>query len=564
MPAFPLGINDPLQQCLAQVIYRCLEEVGSTKAAFYILDPATRGFDLACHYGWPRNLPPPAHLSPLDPLLVMVSRERRGFAVNDARKVRELQSFAVGSDHPRFHLAPVYDRGDWRGLLVQRDPARGLPFNPDQQDPAIQAICEELVEAMRSAGRTEDAPTWPDETPALEAITPPRPEVSPIRVPAPPPAALARIEPGKSTAPGWGAPGTSGSATAASGASHPGDPFRDILAGDPEAFLPEQQTFFWETASHLCRLAPCAAVVLWLSDPDTVRPLLAFSRFPLSNDLKHQLVGQILAQVPNLRRKDVRLLLKAEWPERDPVAGHFTTVLPVLLEEEEVGEDNLLMLLRLEDRPFTAQEQEDVRQVSRMLGFYLQEVQLHERYHQAFLSVSHRILSSAEGRLPAMRAHSVNTAERSRDLARRIDLPTTEVEAVSISAILHDVGTLLLDYRVLDKPRLSPEELAQVRTHPVLASTFLKDLYFPFNVLDIIRHHHENWDGSGYPEGLTGEAIPIGSRIIRLVEAYEMMISSTPYRAAKHEDEALAEIRKLSGSHFDPGLVAAFLDLLGH
>jgi len=83
-------------------------------------------------------------------------------------------------------------------------------------------------------------------------------------------------------------------------------------------------------------------------------------------------------------------------------------------------------------------------------------------------------------------------------------------------------------------------------------------------VLDIIRHHHENWDGSGYPEGLKGEAIPIGSRIIRLVEAYEMMISPTPYRSAKPEDEALAEIRKLSGIHFDPTLVAAFLDLLGH
>jgi HD-GYP domain-containing protein (c-di-GMP phosphodiesterase class II) len=236
-------------------------------------------------------------------------------------------------------------------------------------------------------------------------------------------------------------------------------------------------------------------------------------------------------------------------------------MLPVLL-EEEAGGDNLLMLFRLEDRSFTLHEQELVRQVSRMLGFYLQEAHLHERYHQAFLSVSHRILASAEGRIPSMKAHSVNTAELSRDLARKLDLPTTQVEAVSISAILHDVGTLLLDYRILDKPRLSPEEMAKVRTHPLLASTFLKDLYFPFDVLNIIRHHHEQWDGGGYPDHLKGEEIPIGSRIIHLVEAFEMMISETPYRPAKTQDEAILEMERLAGVQFDPFLVGQFLQIL--
>ncbi len=143
-----------------------------------------------------------------------------------------------------------------------------------------------------------------------------------------------------------------------------------------------------------------------------------------------------------------------------------------------------------------------------------------------------------------------------------MDLPTSAVEAVSISAILHDVGTLLLDYRVLDKPRLTAEELEKVRQHPLLASTFLKDLYFPFDVLHIIRHHHEHWDGGGYPDGLKGDAIPMGSRIIHLVEAYEMMISETPYRPAKTPAQAEAELERLAGIQFDPQLVAHFIQIL--
>ena len=133
---------------------------------------------------------------------------------------------------------------------------------------------------------------------------------------------------------------------------------------------------------------------------------------------------------------------------------------------------------------------------------------------------------------------------------------------VGRNTILHDVGTLLLDYRVLDKPRLTEEELAKVRTHPLLASTFLKDLYFPFDVLHIIRHHHEHWDGSGYPDGLQGEAIPVGSRIIHLVEAFEMMLSETPYRPSRTVTEAVAELKRLSGRQFDPYLVAQFIPLI--
>jgi len=569
----PRNPSDALAPLLAQLIYRCLEDLGSTKAALYLADAESKGFLLASHYGWPRTQPPPDRLAPLDPLLVLISRERRSFAVNDARTFRELQPFSQGPAAPRFYISPIYDHGYWKAVLIQRDPSKGGAFSAEQHEAGTQAICVEIARALHAAELAQAPPEPPPEMPVT-----PREEIPPIRVHAPPSAAMVQLE-SPMPAPEGSAleqvqVSSSGEASITALAMPqpillsqpppppaPADPGRDLPQADGEAFIPEQQTFFWEAANLLCQMVPTTAAALWLNDSVESRPLLIYSRFPLSNDLKHQIIAQTMAQVPHVKKEDLRLLTKSEWHERDPLAGHFLTLLPVLL-EEDVGGDNLLMLFRLEDQPFSMHDQDMIRQVSRMLGFYLQEVRLHERYHQAFLSVSHRILASAEGRIPAMKVHSVNTAEWSRDLARKLELPTAEVEAVSISAILHDVGTLLLDYRVLDKPRLTEEELAKVRTHPLLASTFLKDLYFPFDVLHIIRHHHEHWDGSGYPDGLQGEAIPVGSRIIHLVEAFEMMLSETPYRPSRTVTEAVAELKRLSGRQFDPYLVAQFIPLI--
>ena len=575
----PRSSSDALAPVLAQLIYRCLEDLGSTKAALYLAEPESQGFVLASHYGWPRTQPPPDRLPPLDPLLVLISRERRSFAVNDARTFRELVPFSQGPANPRFYISPIYDHGYWKGVLIQRDPSKGGSFSAEQHEAGTQAICVEIARALRAAERAQaPAPEPPPPPPPAEMPVTPREEIPPIRVAAPPSAAMVQLETPMPAPEGSALEqvqvSSSGEASITAIAMpqpiilsepppfpDPGDPFRDLPQAESDAFIPEQQTFFWEAANLLCQMVPTTAAALWLNDTEEARPLLIYSRFPLSTDLKHQIIAQTMAQVPHVQREDLRLLTKSEWYERDPLAGHFLTLLPVLL-EEEVGGDNLLMLFRLEDQPFSMHEQDMIRQVARMLGFYLQEVRLHERYHQAFLSVSHRILASTEGRIPAMKVHSVNTAEWSRDLARKLDLGTAEVEAVSISAILHDVGTLLLDYRILDKPRLTEEELAKVRTHPLLASTFLKDLYFPFDVLHIIRHHHEHWDGSGYPDGLQGEAIPIGSRIIHLVEAFEMMLSETPYRPARTVAEAVAELKRLAGHQFDPYLVAQFIPLI--
>jgi GAF domain-containing protein len=547
---------------LAQILYRCLEDLGSTKAALYLAVPGTQEFHLVSHYGWPRVLPPPECLDPEAPLVLLMHRERRGLMVNDLTSYPELSPFCVGSTNPRCYLTPIFNRGEWSGMLLQRDPSRGEAFTRERQEMPTQIICQEVVQALNSYYVQPPEPSG--------AAPAPAPEVAPLRVPAPPTGAMIQVEERPLHLEGEALEhfrmSAEGRPTLAPGSTNPSEAWQDPRfleegASEADCLLPEQRTFFWETANLLCRMVPAGAAALYISDPSETRPILTYSRVPLSPELKRQVMGHFVTQLPDLPRKDLRLISKAEWLEREPQTGQFLTLLPVLL-EEQFGDDDLLILFRLEDRPFTDHEQEFIRQVSRMLGFYFQEARLHERYHQSFLSVSHRILASAEGRMPTLRSQSVNTAELSRDLARRLQLPSAEVEAVSISAILHDVGTLLLDRTILDKPNLSAEDLVKVRTHPILASTFLKDFNFPFDVLRIIRHHHESWDGRGYPDGISGDAIPIGSRIIHLVESYEVMTAGAPYKAAKPVAQALRELEHLAGIQFDPAMVGEFIQML--
>ncbi|MDR3669704.1 MAG: HD domain-containing phosphohydrolase [Holophaga sp.] len=497
-------MSDQLTHRLSQLLYRCLEDIGSTKAALYLAPAGFGPFHLVTHYGWPRATPPPQLLASSDPLMRLAHRERRCFVLNDGASYPELQAFSQGKQDPRYLIAPIYDHGEWIGLLLQRDHNGSEPYNMERQEAPTQLICQEIVQAIKYFNAPAAPAGVPEPLPDRTA--------TPIRVPAPP-------------------------------------------------TFPEQRSFFWEAAHLLCQVMPAAAVALWIFDPMEDRPILAYSGMPLSSPLERQIITLAQAQRPDQHPVDLQILTKAEHYDRNPIPGPFRTLLPIML-EEEFGKADLLMVFRVEDNPFLPHEQEFIRGLARMLGLFLEEGRLHERYHQSFLSVSHRILASAGTQVPYIREHSLNTAELSRSLARRLELPSPEVEAVTISAILHDVGTLLLDRRILDKPTLSPEDRSQVQTHPILASTFLKDFHFPFDILRIIRHHHEQWDGQGYPDGIAGEAIPIESRIIHLVESFQVMTTGSNYRAAKSMATALAEIRQLSGIHFDPRIVEEFIQML--
>ena len=145
-------------------------------------------------------------------------------------------------------------------------------------------------------------------------------------------------------------------------------------------------------------------------------------------------------------------------------------------------------------------------------------------------------------------------------LAVRLGLQGTELKGVVFGALVHDIGNLGIPEAILSKPGpLTEAERAEMRRHPEIGEDICRS--FPSSRLfaPIVRHHHERWDGFGYPDRLRGEAIPIGARIVGLVDAFDAMVHERPFRQALSIEQALAEINWESGRQFDPGLVPIFL-----
>jgi putative nucleotidyltransferase with HDIG domain len=168
------------------------------------------------------------------------------------------------------------------------------------------------------------------------------------------------------------------------------------------------------------------------------------------------------------------------------------------------------------------------------------------------------MVKAIEARDPYTSGHSLRVSRIAGVLARDIGLSGKLVELIETAAILHDVGKIHEEYAsILRKPeRLTPEERALINTHPIRSFELVRTISGFRGGVDLaVRHHHENWDGSGYPDGLSGRAIPVGARIIMIADTIDAMTTDRPYRAALTFDEVVAELGRYSGIQFDPELV---------
>ena len=148
------------------------------------------------------------------------------------------------------------------------------------------------------------------------------------------------------------------------------------------------------------------------------------------------------------------------------------------------------------------------------------------------------------------------------EIGRQLQLPEAELDRIQVAALLHDVGKVAIPEEILEKPSaLSTGEWRSVVQHPRIGQVILEQAAALKDAVPIILHHHERFAGHGYPYGLRGNEIPLGARIVAIADAYDAMIHDRPYKRAMTHDQAIAELRRHSGTQFDPDLVNLFCDL---
>jgi HD-GYP domain-containing protein (c-di-GMP phosphodiesterase class II) len=174
-----------------------------------------------------------------------------------------------------------------------------------------------------------------------------------------------------------------------------------------------------------------------------------------------------------------------------------------------------------------------------------------------------RLTRELAERVPRMAGHHRAVAEMAGAVARRIGLTGERLHAVVRAAELHDVGKVLVPDAILNKPgALDRVELELMRRHAIAGYLILTESGEPAPVPALVRSSHERWDGSGYPDGLSGEDIPLGSRIMTICDAYDAMTHARPYRPARPVADARAELRAGAGVRYDPCLVDVFFDVV--
>ena len=494
----PLSRDPERERGAKELLYRCMEELQATKAVLYLEGP-DGAFNLATSYGFGRRDMVPESLGLGHPLIDWLRRKRTVPAyLNDLQEFPSLHAHLEGAGTSRLLTIPLTLAGRLVGLVDVRDKSRKARFGPDDIT-AAKSIRQALERFLADAGAPGATPGGRDQ---------PAPAAPSVTTPASP--ALAHR---------W---------------------VVEELAGIVRSFA---------------RLPEVATAALTLTDGGSTR-VLALRTTPLD-----QLNRDALAthQSRALLGAGVRMPPAERWGwDEQPSGGGQTRQEEIRTAVLLAGPPVWIALSLVTPAGSTSADP-----IFAAALHHLELATTVRNYRRAARNLARILLEPGETAYPYLRQHSQATSEIAQRLAVALGLSSDEEELITVAAYLHDVGMRELDYsRVYRMDRPGEPERRLYQRHPAVGARIVEAAEFPGDLAGAIRHHHERWDGTGYPARLAGAMIPLPSRIIHLAEVHDVLTSPSSYRRTMAREAAADEIRSAAGRQFDPELVPVLLEVV--
>jgi putative nucleotidyltransferase with HDIG domain len=302
---------------------------------------------------------------------------------------------------------------------------------------------------------------------------------------------------------------------------------------------------------------------------ETTGKLSMKEEFGLSSDFCAHVKEKYSKKIAEFIFKEKKLLLVTpevklppDFEELRQMEGtSYSIYLPLTVRGNIIG---ILYIGRVSsEHPFSPSEVELVSVLSGQAAAAIENARLYEKLQQSYLSMIVTLSGVVEARDLYTDKHMKDIAEYSVEIAQKLRLPDNDIEDIRKAALLHDLGKICVpDHILMKADKLSDDEMAVIKRHPAAGAKIIESVEPIKHAREIIKHHHESYDGTGYPDGLGRNKIPLGARIISVADAFGAMTTDRPYRKALSIEKAIKELKEFAGTQFDPEIVEIFISIL--